>query len=504
MKYLVDSAAMRRADENTSKEFLVSSEVLMERASLSFVSVLKERVKPNDKILVICSNGNNGGDGICIARLLKLEGYKVCVLLLKAPNPGTLCELQYKIASRYKVDIKEYVKDMKIADLNANVYVDALFGTGLKRDMEGDFKTVTEEINSLDGLKFSVDIPSGICADNGKLMGTAFKADLTVTFGFYKIGHFLYPGKDYAGEVVLKDIGITEDSFLGSFPNCFLPENSDLAKLLPKRFETSNKGSYGKVLAIAGSEKIYGAAFLCAKASYISGAGLVKIFTHEANRIPLERELPEAMLETYSGKDDIDEKLSESLKWADVILIGPGISTDGTAHKLLELTLKLSGGKPIVMDADALNVLSKDLSPLKEYNGDIILTPHMKEMSRLFNKTVGELKENRIENALKFSDEYGVTLVMKDADTITVSNGKTYINSYGNNGMSTGGSGDVLAGLIAGLKAQGATTENAAIAGVMIHALSGDHSSSERGVRSMLAGDLLSAIIKVLFDTDKA
>lgn len=483
---------MKTCDENTSREFGVPEEVLMERAALAVADETMRRMKQGDHVLVLCGTGNNGGDGLAIARILAERKIDVCFYMTGNPKKGTLCEKQLSICRKY--DIREL---KTLPEQETSIVIDAVFGTGLSRDIEGELFTLFETVNKWNSYRITVDIPSGISSDHGKELGISFHADLTVTFAFRKIGQILYPGADRCGEIICADIGITEKSFLGLKPKVTALTEEDLS-LLPKRQNDSHKGDYGKLLVIAGSPGMCGASLFAAKAAYRMGAGLVQIYAPEENRTVLQQTLPEAILTTYRS-DRFDEKeLLESIHWADAVLIGPGLGTSPVAGKILKTTLS-AVSMPLVVDADALNLLAKEPELLKRPHTDMILTPHLGEMSRLTGDAPIYLKEEKISRAMDFANEYNVIVVLKDSRTVTaVPYGNIYLNTTGNHGMATGGSGDVLSGMILGLIGTGLSAELAAPLGVYLHGLAGDHAAKTKGERCLMASDLLDSLCEVL------
>ncbi len=491
MEYLVNAKEMKACDEQTSKEFQMPPVVLMERAAEAVTAEITRRFKKDTKILVLCGGGNNGGDGYATARLLFLQGYFVSLYALTEPGKDSLCKKEREICRKYHIQ-----EVSALPEHPADVVIDAIFGTGLSRDVEDPLANVLQTVNEWDAYRVAVDIPTGISSDHGRILGTAFRADLTVTFAYRKLGQVLFPGASFCGEVVCADIGITEHSFSGRLPRvCSLtPEDFSM---LPDRKADTHKGDYGKVLVIAGSASMCGAAAFAAEAAYRMGAGLVKIFTAEENRTALSTLVPEALLTTYRS-DKFDEKsLIEAIHWADVCLIGPGLSTGTTAEKILKTTLH-SVSVPLVIDADGINLLAKEPEILKGPHTDVILTPHIGEMSRLTGDSPMYLKEERLRIAEEFANEYNVILALKDSRTVTaIPFGRIYLNLTGNNGMATGGSGDVLSGMIAGLLSQGAGAEASAAFGVYLHGIAGDLAAKERGTASMLARDLISMLPEV-------
>ena len=491
MEYLVNAKEMKACDEQTSKTFGMPPVVLMERAAEAVAAEIVKRFPKEATVLVLCGGGNNGGDGYATARLLFLQGYDVTVFPVAEPGKDGLCKTERDICRNYHIP-----EVSALPEHAADIVIDAIFGTGLSRDVAPPVAEMLETVNGWDASRVAVDIPSGVSADHGRILGTAFRADLTVTFAYKKLGQVLFPGASFCGEIVCADIGITEHSFLQRLPRVCTLTPEDLS-LLPDRKADSHKGDYGKVLVIAGSATMCGAAAFAAEAAYRMGAGLVRIFTAEENRTALATLVPEALLTTYRG-DKFEEKLLiEAIHWADVCLIGPGLSTSPTAEKILKTTLH-SVSVPLVIDADGINLLAKEPEVLKGPHTDVILTPHIGEMSRLTGDSPMYLKEERLRIAEDFANEYNVILTLKDSRTVTaVPFGRLYLNLTGNNGMATGGSGDVLSGMIAGLLSQGAGAEIAAALAVYLHGMAGDLAAKEKGASAMLARDLLSMLPEV-------
>lgn len=494
MEYLVNSGEMKKCDSITIQKFGMPSMVLMERAALCTVEELTDGTFDLQRVLVICGSGNNGGDGFAVARLLQQKQVTVKVLFVGEESRCTIeTAKQMEIAKNYGLEI------CKEIDISAyTTIVDALFGIGVSRDIEGEYARVIQQMNKAGARILSIDIPSGISADTGKLMGIAVQADKTVTFAYKKIGLILYPGAAYAGTIKVKDIGITDEGFEGQAPFVFTYTQEDLAKM-PKRSPYSNKGTFGKVLVIAGSANMSGAAFFSGKAAYRMGAGLVRIYTPEENRQILQTMLPEAVLTTYEPAHIETEALKEAIQWASVIVIGPGMGKGDEVYLILEAALTY-GKTPMVIDADGINMIAEYPKLLQNHRQDIILTPHLGEMARLIKKSISKITENFIEEAKKCAKEQNLICVLKDARTVVVNeNGQIYLNQSGNSGMATGGSGDVLTGIIAGLLAQGMRSYEAATLGVYIHGLAGDRAAEAKGEYSMIAQDIIDHIQQVIF-----
>ena len=491
MIYLPTGEQMRRADLYTIEEIGVPSMVLMERAALEVVRCMEEEQLDFRKVLVICGSGNNGGDGYAIARLLHLKGHDVTIFF--AGNSQKRSEenaQQAKIAAHYEIPV--------ITNLGTEEYsviIDALFGTGLKREVTGHYREVLCSVNQMAGKKVAVDLPSGIHDTTGARMGIAFCADLTVAIAFPKRGLFLQEGNVCAGKILTGDIGISSETFSEGTVT-FGYEKQDLFLGFPKRKKNSHKGSYGKVLMIAGSKGMSGAAYLSAKAAYAVGAGLVQIYTHEENRVILQQLLPEAIITTYDTFDS--EHLEKLIQWADVIGIGCGLGKSDTAERVMQYTLKRAL-VPCVVDADGINILSKHMEWIEETNALIVLTPHMKEMSRMLQCSVRELIEQRMEKLHAFVERYKVVCVLKDARTLVAKEHRnTYLNLSGNAAMAKAGSGDVLAGVIVGILAQQCEPYTSACLGVFLHGLAGDMARDKKGAYSVLASDLVAEISSVL------
>lgn len=491
MIYLPTGEQMRRADLYTIEEIGVPSMVLMERAALEVVRCMEEEQLDFRKVLVICGSGNNGGDGYAIARLLHLKGHDVTIFF--AGNSQKRSEenaQQAKIAAHYEIPV--------ITNLDTEEYsviIDALFGTGLKREVTGHYREVLCSVNQMAGKKVAVDLPSGIHDTTGARMGIAFCADLTVAIAFPKRGLFLQEGNVCAGKILTGDIGISSETFSEGTVT-FGYEKQDLFLGFPKRKKNSHKGSYGKVLMIAGSKGMSGAAYLSAKAAYAVGAGLVQIYTHEENRVILQQLLPEAIITTYDTFDS--EQLEKLIQWADLIGIGCGLGKSDTAERVMQYTLKRAL-VPCVVDADGINILSKHMEWIEETNALIVLTPHMKEMSRMLQCSVKELIEQRMERLHAFVERYKVVCVLKDARTLVAKEHRnTYLNLSGNAAMAKAGSGDVLAGVIVGILAQQCEPYTSACLGVFLHGLAGDMARDKKGAYSVLASDLVAEISSVL------
>ena len=496
MKYIVSGEEMSRIDEYTIKNVGLPQMVLMERAALEIFDFIKSKYSKNARILVVAESGNNGGDGIAVARMLKCDGYDVEVYWVNGLDKvSEAFEQQRHIAKKIGVKFVD-----EIVNYGYDVVVDGIFGVGLNKTVTGKQAEAINMINDIDAYTISIDIPSGIDSYTGFVLGCAVRADATITFGHRKIGMLMGIGYEYSGHVVVADIGFPKQAVDFVEPRLFTYDEEDIDKLLPYRKSDSHKGSYGKISVIGGSKNVAGAPMFAAESAYRMGCGLVKICTVEENREIIQTKLPEAMLTTYDSKDieSIREALKTTLSWSDVIILGPGLGTSEAAAYIVERVIR-KFDKTIILDADGLNVLSQNMEWLNDTNAKIVITPHLMEMSRLTNKKVADIKENKYDIAREFAGSHNIVVVLKDSRTIVSDGGKqAYINITGNNGMATGGSGDVLSGIIAGLCGQNMEPFEAAKLGVYMHGLAGQEAAISKGRYSMIASDIVRSITRVL------
>lgn len=558
MEYLLTAQEMSDADRFTSNTIGIPSIVLMERAALAVAEAVRadfplpgsSRRKPV-RIAVAAGKGNNGADALAAGRILLDAGYEVDFYSEKlyadvvSCTPASNLDTQLAVLASYGAVLHPLQEIIPAEDtLSAapsdvspdaplkytDVLLDGLFGTGLSREITGTAADVIRAINDqrleYGAAVYAIDIPSGISASTGEVLGTAVEADVTVTFAFYKRGHFLYPGTRFCGRVLRRDIGITTRSL--SQPWCFTFLEDPLADVLPQRTPSGNKGTFGKVLVIAGSRGVCGAALLCAKAALRAGAGMVRIYTQESNREILQKLLPEAMCSTYGDvltEADL-QTLSRDLSWADVAAIGPGIGRTDQGLRLLTAVLHCAADRKdkghnkeharlrgLVIDADALRLIA-DSAPLHAApqtsstpnlyallseagtNLPIILTPHAAECAALLHTDLDTLQENRFSLLPEFAKAHHCVLLGKDARTL-VAGWKApglYLNTSGNDGLATAGSGDVLTGITASLLAQGMDGFPAACAAAYLHGRLADLLLQKQSAGSIMAGDLIEAL----------
>ena len=490
MKYLLSGREMKNWEKQAMEKYRIPSLLLMERAAMAVTEELLSGKYDLHKVLIACGTGNNGGDGLAVARMLKMKGHLVDVCIAGALDRLTVDAKQQ--LEMYQAISGKFVTDPAYEEYT--VIVDALFGIGCNREITGIAAEVIEAMNAVKAPILAIDVPSGISADTGKVCGVAVNAAATVTFFTEKLGMMLYPGRDYCGEIIVADMGIPVEHVEECKTITYT--DKDLEKL-PKRRENSHKGTYGKMLVIAGSPTISGAAYFAAAAAYQMGSGLVKIYTPQENLFAMQTLLPEALIEIYDRSRPALKQLKQCMDWADAIVIGPGLGTDRNADKILKYVISKSE-VPVVIDADGINLLAESKICLLDHTSPIVLTPHIQEMARLSGVEKTEILKNPMSLAKEFTEEYPVTLVLKDARTVVAKeNELLYVNTSGNSGMATGGSGDVLAGIIGSLIGQGMEVYEAAKLGVYLHGRAGDAASAAKSAYSMTARDLLDGITEV-------
>jgi hydroxyethylthiazole kinase-like uncharacterized protein yjeF len=506
--YLVTASEMRAMDQKTIETFGLPGRVLMENAGQGATRILLQTFKGlvDKRVGIVAGRGNNGGDGFVIARCLAQKGVRVSVYLLaksktvKGDAAENLKLLKPLGLSVTEIPDQNAFKSHKIAMRHHDIWVDAIFGTGLKSNIKGYFKEIIEFINSLNKPIFSVDIPSGLNADTGQLCGTCIRAHTTATFAFAKPGQVVFPGADYTGKLEIIDIGIPAHIAEQVGPLQFLLTSDQIRNYLKPRPPEAHKGLTGHLLVVAGSPGKTGAAAMTAVSAMRAGAGLVTLGVPKSLNPILETQVLEAMTsplpETIDGMfaESAFDKIMDLLADKKCLVIGPGLGVSPETQNLVRRVMKASK-VPVVIDADGLNNLAADTLMLKTLNIPIILTPHPGEMARLMDTTVRHIQENRIARARDFAKTYSVHVVLKGARTVIAHpDGKVFVNPTGNSGMASGGMGDVLTGIIAGLVAQGYSPEAATHAGVYLHGAAADYLVKNSGPVGFLASDLMNAI----------
>ncbi len=511
--YLVNAEQMRGIDNHAIKEIGIPGQILMENAGRQVYNIISSIYfnNPSDSnnkinICVLSGTGNNGGDGLVIARHLFNNSCKVNIVIVGSPaqmQNDTL--VNYKILKKSKANIiivkkisetKKIVKYIK----DSNFIIDALLGTGLARNVEGLFAKIIELANNSSKKIISVDIPSGINADTGKVLGTAVRAFHTVTMCLPKRGLFLFPGKEYAGKISVVDISIPYSSINKKInTNLLLWEGAK--KFLPSRPQQAHKGNFGKIFILSGSRDYIGAPVLTSQSALIAGSGLVYVGIPK-NLYPILakkflEQIPVVLPETENGTISLNaleiiNKKIKSLK-IDCLVIGPGLGINKETGELVKALLSIVK-IPIILDADGINSLNGDTSFFKRKNADIVLTPHTGEFSRLTNKEINLIEENRIEAVENFISKYGSVLVLKGMHSLIGYKKEIYMNLTGNSGMATAGSGDVLTGMIASFIGQKRDIFNAAKLAVFLHGRAGDIAVKKKNEMSILASDILNNI----------
>jgi NAD(P)H-hydrate epimerase len=498
----VTSREMREIDRITISDYGIGGLVLMERAGVAATDNIMRLYEPK-RVTVLAGSGNNGGDGLVIARELHNRGVDVRVIMVGSKSRlSPDCRHQYDTARKMRVPIA-FRKRLQPLDLHGALVVDAVFGTGLDKDVKGPIAGIIREANGSGCTVVAVDIASGISADNGQILGTAFYADTTVTFGAPKRGHLLYPGAEHTGRLLVEDIGFP--GILFEHLKCTVLQNESMARLVPERAACSHKGDYGHVLLLAGSKGKTGAALLAARACLRTGAGLVTIGAPERLSGPIQSSVTEEMLlllpDTGEGALSIgalDRTLEFINSQADVIAAGPGMGRlEETSRFVRELLIRSPA--PMVLDADAAVALENSTGLLRKTKSPVILTPHPGEFSRLSGRPKAEIEKDRIGSATEFAKETGTWLVLKGAPTVVAEpGGNAFISSTGNPGMATAGSGDVLTGMIAALLGQGLPPLESSLLGVFLHGLAGDLGAGETGEHSLVASDIVETIPEAL------
>ncbi len=486
MLKILSTQQIRELDAYTLQHTPIASIDLMERACLAFVQWFVQRFDPSKKVGIICGTGNNGGDGLGIARILNDWGYWVSVWIVRGPG---------KESADFKINLDRLDKRIKVSDFvfsasaevftGRDILIDAVFGSGLSRPAEGIYAQAIQAINSSKAVRVAVDIPSGLSAD-GHSTGAIVNADCTVSFQLPKLA-FVFPENHlHVGEWHVVDIGLLKSYIKEAKTSYYYVTRKGVKKILKQRSTFAHKGDYGKALLIAGSYGKIGACILASRASLRAGVGLLTVHVPKVGYAILQSSVPEAMVSVDINAEIFSAILS--LDSFDVIGIGPGL---GLAKETIQGFKKvLESGKPLVIDADALNMMGSQRELLHTIPEGSILTPHPREFERL----VGTWKDDfeRLEKQIKLAKETKAVIILKGAHTsIATPKGEVYFNSTGNPGMATGGSGDVLTGILTGLLAQKYSAEETAILGVYLHGLTGDLAAIEKGTNSLIASDLV-------------
>ena len=499
---IVTNSIMKALDRKTIDEIGIPGQQLMEKAGEGVADVADTLLKDTGgkKVAVFCGKGNNGGDGFVAARHLAGKGYSVEVFLVGAKDE-LKGDARLNLKRAVELGIPVYEINESPANLDFEMIIDAIFGTGFRGKIGEPYREIIDAINKTNIPVVSVDMPSGIDGDTGQDGGTSIYADATVTFAYPKLGHIFYPGRGRTGELYIVDIGVPSELIEEISPRFFADELEDIAGLLPRRFPDMHKGDAGKVLVVAGSKGMTGAAYLSAISCLRSGAGLVYLAVPEGVAPVLEMKATEAVklyLPNIKNRFAISLRslgvIYEYLSSVDALIIGPGL---GRHYETREAVLRIAQKTtiPTLFDADALFALAKDREIWKKIKAPYIITPHSGEFARIIDAPVKEVSTNRLKFALEYKDMFAdAVLLLKGNPTIIAQGDKIYLNPTGNDGMATAGSGDVLSGLIGGFLAQGCSPLDAARLGAYIHGLAGDIAAERLTTRAMIAGDIMLAI----------
>ena len=507
---LLSSDEMKLVEQYTAK-YGLSYQRMMENAGAACTRNIRnilEKEKANARnVVVVCGKGNNGGDGFVIARKFAENGYNVCVVLASGYPGSQEATYMYKLVLDLSIPTIWYDAD-KVKALSvinkADVIVDAVFGFSFYGTINEELASLFAAMSKADGYKFAVDLPSGVYCDSGYHDPASFRADYTIAISALKPAHIIHPAAECCGDIIIANIGIPEDSYSLVRDSLYTYNKTEVKNLFPERKTTSHKGSFGHLLCICGSKTMAGAPVLAASAALRSGAGLVTVAFPESIYNPVSSKLTEALLmpleETKDGTISASaaEKIVASLDKFDAIVIGCGRGVNEDTKAVLCAVLENSD-VPVIIDADGINIIASDISILQRAKCKLVLTPHPKEMSRLCGKPVQVILSDTVGSARAFSEEHGVYLVLKGANTVVTEpdSKKAYVNASGNNGLSKGGSGDVLAGLIGGMSVQEFALADALTASVYIHGHTADVLAERMSRTGMLPSDIVSELVRV-------
>lgn len=520
-KYLVTADEMKQYDQNTIRRNHIPQLVLMERAAMAVAYHAMQYLQGDRKnILIAAGNGNNGADAVAAGRILCEYGYRVFVYLVsdERRRNEVLAE-QLSMIGQYDICIADTIPDKEYS-----LMIDGIFGIGLNREITGIYYDAVSQLNQMAGYKISVDIPSGISATDGSVLGTAVKADLTVTFGFLKRGLLMGSGRKYSKKVVLEKMGIDETAFYGTIPGMFTYyDNRTDQKIDLLRKPDGNKGDFGKIAIIAGNRESAGAALLCACSAFRSGCGMVELVTDAKHQNAFIKALPEIIFSGYATEEkpgDSNRKIKQASDWADVVAVGPAIGTGEAGLNIMKQVLRAE--KPLVMDADAITLLAKQETLAKQLTDrqmenskerGLIFTPHLKELSVLSGKSMAETKADILGTAQMIAKKYRAVVIAKDAVTIVCDwEGRAYASDAGSDAMATAGSGDVLTGITASIVAQYLKKDSipyekegksgilfyAGCMAVYIHGRAGSDAGKRLGNSYAVAGDIIESYRNVL------
>ena len=498
MRKIITAEQTKAADAFTISNEPIPSIELMERASKAFADAFSNFFSLQKKVLVLAGTGNNGGDGLAVARLLRQMGYQVEINLIRISGQVSPdCQINFDRLERSS--IKEISGEDEIVLAESDVIIDAIFGSGLNRPVSGFVAEMIRKINSSNLPVVSIDIPSGLLTDQIDLEGAVINAAKTITFQRPKLTFLLPETGSYAGEWTVSDIGLDEEFIQKQDSHFYYQELVDMVKLLPERKKFQHKGDFGRVQVFSGSLGKIGAAFLCAKAVLRTGAGLLTVHIPKIGNEVMQTALPEAMV-TLDKEEHIITN-GELFDNTDTVCIGPGIGQNQKTSDWLERMIKNAKGS-MVLDADALNLIARMEDGYKNIPIGSVITPHVGEFDRLFGIHLTSL--DRLATIKSVASEQKIVIVLKGAHSaVGLPNGDIVFNTTGNAGMATAGSGDVLSGIITGLLAQGMSAIDAARLGVYLHGLAGDLAAKKNGKMSLMASDLLNELPDAITNVER-
>ena len=500
-------AAQQRALDEASVRAGTPADILMESAGTHAAGWILNRLHPKS-VVVLAGPGGNGGDAFVVARQLLRAGVKVqtfCRGGIEAcvPLTQTMAERMMDLDPSIHVLALDQTS-VEEAVNTADCVIDGLFGSGLSRPLEGDDAATCQMLNRSDAMKVSLDVPSGLASDSGATLGPAVRADITLAMAFYKPCHWLYPAAEFCGDVQLVEVNYPESTLANVLPMACVPDIGSIVAMLPKRLPTGHKGTFGHVLVIAGSQGMTGAAILCARGALRVGAGLVTVALPETIAPVIQSAVPEATTLPLPDQDgrlgdaDLLERLLPAMQRADVIAIGPGLRRDPDTLEAIRQILEAAEGK-LVIDADAIHALVGHDDLLVSMAGRVVLTPHPGEFAVLIGSMASDVDTRRLELVADFVASQATHLVLKGRPTVIgLPDRSLIVNPTGNTGLATGGSGDVLTGMMAGLIAGGSSLSDAAVVAPYVHGLIADRWAVERSERSLMPSDILEDLPRVL------
>lgn len=514
MRPVLTARQMAECDRRAIQEYGIPGVVLMENAGRAVAELAGQLLGKvaRKRVAIFCGKGNNGGDGYVVARHLANSGAQVRLFLVgrrtevKGDAATNLHIVEKMGLNLQEITTAEHIPDLRSTDL----VIDALLGTGLQGPVHGILADVIEALNASRAPALAIDVPSGLDSDSGSILGVAIRATITGTMAALKRGLLFSPGREHAGVVKIIDIGMPQAVFDDELVNVWQVEAEDVRQVLPRRAPNAYKNQCGVALVVAGSTGMTGAAVLSAETVLRSGAGLAYLAIPASLNAIIEEKATEViskpLAEVKPGHVGIAalEQIEELLQQVDAVAIGPGLGTEAETVEAVWAAVA-SCPRPLVVDADGLNALARKPELLLRRTGRVVLTPHPGELARLTGQAREAIVANPVDTAREWAERWGEVLVLKGAPTVVATpGGKVFINSTGNAGMATGGSGDVLTGLITGLLAQGLSPEHAAVSGVYLHGLAGDLARDELGERGMLAGDIMRQVPAALRRTEEA